>query len=363
MTSDEEKSKKPVFQRVREKVSEKWKNFSDTTQTIIGIGIILFLGAIACSPIFVFSSDGFFASIPFIYKMLAFLVLSGISLTFFFILTFKYITGLSKKLKTFYGWDDGIAVLLFFYGIFCFTFLQNPNPDPDPNNFITFLYDFRAEMVGTGIATVLIGNATQAAEIQEEKKRLILQMGSPDNGFAVEAVRQLRQQTWLTDGSLKRANFYKANLGEADLGRANLHGATLSMANLNEADLGGANLSKAILLLAILTGARLWFADLSEARLEGADLRGAFLTKTNLSETNLEGADLRGAYLTKANLSGANLEGADLNENTNWEDAFYTEGKNGTVFPYGINPAEHGMHLIHDGESYEEAYKRVFPDK
>ena len=53
---------------------------------------------------------------------------------------------------------------------------------------------------------------------------------------------------------------------------------------------------------------------------------------------------------------------ARFDENTIWEDAFYTKGENGTVFPEGFNPADHRMHLIRDDESFKEAYKRVFPD-
>jgi len=85
----------------------------------------------------------------------------------------------------------------------------------------------------------------------------------------------------------------------ADLRRANLSDANLSMANLRQANLSDAN----------LIGADLGGADLSMANLIGADLRRA-----NLSEANLRGADLRQADLSEANLSMANLRGADLSE-------------------------------------------------
>lgn len=373
----EEESKKPLFQRIREKVSEKWKSLSDKTQTFFGIVLIILLGGLACFPILVFSSYGFFSSIP--YKIPVFLVLSGIFLTVFSILPFKYISGLSKTLKTFYGWDDAIAVLLLIYGVYCF-WMQPTVP---------FLIEFRAELIGAGIATLLIGNASQAAQIKEEKKRLILQMGSPDNSFSIEAVRQLRQQGWLQDGSLNGANLQRANLSGADLGGANmsgvdlreadLSGASLMWSNLNEARLFKANLSGVRLYEANLSGAILIRADLSEADLIRANLTGAYLWSVNLSgadlwlanlfDVNLGNANLSGTNLEDANLSGATLYNENLNlpvlfdETTKWNGAFYTEDEKGTVFPKGFNPADYGMHLIHEGESYEEEYNRVFPDK
>ena len=297
-----EESKKPFFHRIREKVLEKWKSFSDKTQTFIGIVLIILLGGIACSPILVFSSDGFFSSIP--YKIPVFLVLSGIFLTVFSILPFKYISGLSKTLKAFYGWEDSIAVLLLVYGIFCFW--MQPT--------VGFLEEFRAELIGAGIATLLIGNASQAAQIREEKKRLILQMGSPDNSFAIEAVRQLREQGWLTDGSLKGAFLRKANLSGADLELANLSKAELSGAILSEAELSGAILSEADLRQANLSGARLGHANLSGASLVQANLSEANLDSANLSGSDLNFTKLIRAYLCNGNLSGAKLAGTKLSE-------------------------------------------------
>ncbi|NLE82926.1 MAG: pentapeptide repeat-containing protein [Chloroflexi bacterium] len=336
MTIKEEESKKPLFQRIRETVSKKWENLSDKTRAIIGIIVIVLLGGIACSPILVFSSIDFFAAMPFIYKMLTFLVLSGLFLYYYFKWTFKYVSVLSKTLKTFYGWEDGIAVLLLVCGVY--NFLMWPT--------VGFLVEFRAELIGAGIATLLIGNASQATQIQEEKKRLILQMGSPDHTIAIEAARQFRLQGWLQDGSLKGVFFVEANLSGADL--------------------GSANLSKTIFWGANLIGAKLEYSNLSRADLKWANLSGAELAAADLSGADLVDADLRGTILGSADLSGAKFCNEDLigsarfDETTVWMGAFYKEGEKGTVFPEGFNPADHGMHLIHEGESYEEAYKRVF---
>src|SRR5262245_22298547 len=55
-------------------------------------------------------------------------------------------------------------------------------------------------------------------------------------------------------------------------------------------------------------------ADLGEANLIRADLTGAVLISAHLGETNLSAADLRGANLRSANLGRANLGGAVLRD-------------------------------------------------
>ena len=90
---------------------------------------------------------------------------------------------------------------------------------------LTFFYqDIRSDLVGIDLAVLIIDNANQMLATRQEKKRLILQMGSPDNAFAIEAVRMLRSKRWLTDGSLRRAYLPGANLPGANLEGAKLRG-------------------------------------------------------------------------------------------------------------------------------------------
>jgi len=155
----------------------------------------------------------------------------------------------------------------------------------------TYLEDFNANL-GTEIISILITIfvldrlQSRSAEATE-KKALILQMGSPDNAFAVEAVRQLRAKGWLKDGSLSSAD--------------------LSDANLYEAKLNGANLYE---------------AKLNDAKLNGAYLRGAYLRQTYLIDADLRFADLRGADLRGAILVGTGLGAAKYNHSTGWPDGF-----------------------------------------
>ena len=72
-------------------------------------------------------------------------------------------------------------------------------------------------------------------------------------------------------------------------------------------------------------------ADLVKADLSGANLRRANLNGANLIGANLSGADLSGAKLIRANLSGANLIGAKL-RNTDFSQAILSSSK------FGRNP-------------------------
>jgi uncharacterized protein YjbI with pentapeptide repeats len=101
----------------------------------------------------------------------------------------------------------------------------------------------------------------------------------------------------LRHAALKRALFFRAELGKIDLRDAFLH-----RADFTDARMEGALLERAHLEAAVL----------ARARLAGADLRGANLTQANLSDADLTGAKLAGADLRGANLVRTNLRGADL---------------------------------------------------
>jgi hypothetical protein len=174
-----------------------------------------------------------------------------------------------------------------------------------------------AEAAGLAFTVLAIDVIAVRQSEEREKRDLILQMGSPDNAFAREAVRKLRAWEWLTDGSLIWADLSEANLSEVDLSEADLSevglreaklaGASLIGADLSGADLRGADLSRAELRRAKVSG-----ADLSGAKLSGADLIGA-----DLSGAKLSGADLTRAKITRRQLAQARtLEGATMPDGT-----------------------------------------------
>ena len=173
------------------------------------------------------------------------------------------------------------------------------------------------ELASIAITILFVDALYQHRETEREKKRLILQMGSHDNAFAVEAVRALRMHGWLENGSLKEAYLREADLQGAKLENADLQGSKLEMANLEgakledvnlqEASLRGANLKGAILIRANLKGADLFFADLQEAFLGDVDLRLA---------------NLRVTIFRKAKLLRVNLRGTKYDDATIWPEGF-----------------------------------------
>ena len=177
------------------------------------------------------------------------------------------------------------------------------------------------ELVSIAATILIVDRLYERRETEREKRRLILQMGSPDNVFAREAVRALRARGWLEDGSVKFAILSEANLHGADLTETNLCGAYLLRANLQSARLVRANLKGAFLV--------------------DANLQGAFLVDANLQDAFLARANLLGAPLWRANLRGADLQGADLAE-TILEDAEYD---NTTVWPEGFTPPPEAVNV------------------
>ena len=163
-----------------------------------------------------------------------------------------------------------------------------------------------AELGSIAITVLVIDTINNRRAINQEKRRLIHQMGSPDNSFAVEAARVLRLEGWLVDGTLRGKDFSKADLRNAELDNADLREAWFPGAKLNDAKLIEANLYNAWISEADLRGAKLIGADLREVNLRGAYLVGADLT----------GAKMQGAKLERSDLSNAILRSVEFDETT-----------------------------------------------
>ena len=103
-----------------------------------------------------------------------------------------------------------------------------------------FLANVSTELASIAITVLIIDSLNERRSIEQQKADLILQMSSPDNAFAQEAVRKLRARGWLKDGALYGADLRWANLRKGELWSANLQGV-----NLDQADLTGARLEKA----------------------------------------------------------------------------------------------------------------------
>jgi hypothetical protein len=187
-----------------------------------------------------------------------------------------------------------IAIIILLLGLLVivtgFMYLYPPG-QRTIKQFVTDLYaNGGAELLSIAVTVLVIDGLNQRRATREQKEALILQMGSPDRGFAIEATRILASKGWLEDGSLTGADLCGANLSGASLGGADLRDADLRGADLRDADLSGASLSGADLsatLPGVLSGANLTGAGLRYADLRGADLSGANLTGADLRYANL----------------------------------------------------------------------------
>ncbi|MEM7129943.1 MAG: pentapeptide repeat-containing protein [Chloroflexota bacterium] len=185
-----------------------------------------------------------------------------------------------------------------------------------------FYANIAAELISIAITVLIIERLNRRRSENEEKKALILQMASPENAFAIEAVRQLGQRGWLSDQSLNDAYLRRANLSDAKLSGADMRGCNLFASNLSSATLSNTNLSN---------------ANMSNANLSYANLSGSNLSNANLSRADLGYADLR-----YADLRDVILNAASYNSYTRW--------------PTGFNPKEFGPMLnFVDGTKNEPA--------
>lgn len=194
--------------------------------------------------------------------------------------------------------------------------LQTNDTKPEPkrtlwDNLVDRFYaNIASDLMGMAFAIIFIDGIGRSRATQQEKRRLILQMGSNENSLSKEAVRILYIEQWLFDGTLRHAKLEKSNLA----------GAHLERADLQHADMDGAILNDAVLYEALLKRASLIKAKMNRANLITSDLRYAVLLNTDLQGAFLDGAKLQDVDLSGANLSGSTIEKAKLDEDTTLPD-------------------------------------------
>ena len=178
-----------------------------------------------------------------------------------------------------------LAILIFFIGLYK-QYGDLPTSELLGKLISDFYANVSTELASIAVTVLVIDYLNERLAIKREKEALIIQMGSPDNAFAVEAVRIMRTRGWLADGSLVGRYFFGTNLKGVLLFDADLRRVTLNQANLET------------------------------AHFERADLRGALLPMTNLKMSVLMDAKLHGAILTGACLKGAYIHGAQFDAST-----------------------------------------------
>jgi hemoglobin-like flavoprotein len=152
--------------------------------------------------------------------------------------------------------------------------------------------DWTPGLITDGLLLLVVNHILR----RHERRRVVAQVASLSNEFALDAVRRVRQEGWHADGSLE--------------------GIDLERARLAEADLNGARMSRSLLSSADLRGASLHHTDLREADLTAANLRGADLRWCDLRGAKLRWADLREALVDGAQTRGADLRGAAMDPRT-----------------------------------------------
>jgi hemoglobin-like flavoprotein len=197
---------------------------------------------------------------------------------------------------------DGLAILLMAIGITLFFYGLSLNPPGSLDDLVEIHFgDWTPGFIIDGVLLIIINRVIHA----NERRRIISQVASLSNEFALDAVRRCRDEGWLRSGAMKFKNYDNARLSSADLSSAQLHRASFRFSDMSTADLTHADLSG---------------ADLTGTNFSDADLRWA-----NLSNACLRWTDLRGAQLDGANLEGAESAYAsvdrDLAETRNLDKA------------------------------------------
>jgi uncharacterized protein YjbI with pentapeptide repeats len=192
--------------------------------------------------------------------------------------------------------------------------------------------NFGIELISIALTVFVIDGLNRRAAKKERLEELILQMGSPDNGFAVEAIRLLGYLGTLRNGRLEWEYFSGANWQGAYLSDAQLQRVKLQRANLQGVDLRASNLEGADFLEANLQEIVLRDCNLERAQLWRANLERASLFGTNLQRANLQGANMKGSELWESNLEGANMEHANLEGVLNLNTVKFNEK---TILPDG----------------------------
>lgn len=203
------------------------------------------------------------------------------------------------------------------------------------------------EMFGAFMTAVILAvavGAIQSAEAENRRKEaLVLSMSSQiSNEFAREAIRQLKFNGWVTDGTLRNQTFVGAQLQDAtldgaDMRDSNLNGALLQDASFQNANLICVNLVEAELHETDFTAANLTNADLRDATIDETDFTDADLTGANLRRSNLSDAVLDGAILTNADLRGASLLEVDMEAIADTTGIIYDDN---TTFPDNWEPPD-----------------------
>ena len=156
--------------------------------------------------------------------------------------------------------------------------------------FTEFSANLVTEFLSISATILIIDEIYQRRSEENEKEDLCIQMTSPDNSFALEAVRKLIKRSWLGEA-----------LHKTDIECANLRGV-----NFNNMKLEDINFSNVI-----LANSKMSNCKLQGSKFTGSDLTAATLVGANLRETDFQSANLTGANLASSDFQRSNLQNAN----------------------------------------------------
>jgi hemoglobin-like flavoprotein len=186
---------------------------------------------------------------------------------------------------------DLLAFLLLAVGLALFAWGFAVDTPSSMNDLVERHYaDWTPGFVIDGILLLVLNRVIQ----NHERRRVINQVASLSNEFALDAVRRCREEGWLQSGVMANRAYVRGRLASADLSDANLPGTNFTFADLSYAD---------------LTHADLCAADFKGANLRGADLRWANLSGASLEWADLREAQLDGAILDRVKAAFASIDG------------------------------------------------------
>lgn len=176
------------------------------------------------------------------------------------------------------------------------------------------------ELAGLAIAITLIDFVNekhkQAAAIEKLKRELIVKFGSQHNATAELAAKELLNNDWLIDGSMRYEDFEGANLMNLYLVKGDFVGSNFSGAIVKNSNLIEANLAYSKLGNTDFEDAYLHRANLKNSSLYRTNFRGAYLTGANFEGALIHQTDFRGAHLKNAIITPDQLGKAKLDETT-----------------------------------------------
>ncbi len=232
-----------------------------------------------------------------------------------------------------------IAIVALLLGIII-VILGYPIQHPDGFNLKSLVADFYANvattLIGIAVAVLFIDALNKRRDTESEQRRLVREMGNPDNGIALRAVKEIVSHGYHLDGLLRSQDFTSANLRGAALLSADLRRAIFHHVDLTGAQLYGTD----------LRGADFWHTRLNGARFHGANVEGA----------RFRWSDLRNARVTREQLETAScLRGAILPDGSLYDGRFALKGDVSEAQMAGVNTNDHEAMAKWYAMSYEEA--------